>query len=200
VRSTVPVGGGRSPSSLDDCTDDVETGRIILLTVPACASYLNFGIPRFMKSYRNALLSAVVAMLVLFTAGCHTVTPATVVDRQKLTGKKQIYVVQSTGKDRGFRKEIERNLAGRGFIITSGPMERLGEQSELYLVYEDRWSWDMVMYPSRVKIAIYDTKTHALLGSDEFKNSAFHTFADPPEITDELLGRIFGEPEGRYMK
>ncbi len=153
-----------------------------------------------MKSFPGILLSAVLGIMVLFTAGCHTVTPAAVVDSQKLTGKKQIYVVQSTRKDRGFQKEIERNLSGRGFAVTSGPRAQLGDRSDLYLVYEDKWSWDMVMYPSQVKIAIYDAKTHALLGSDEFKNSFFHTFADPPEITDELLGRIFGEANGRYMK
>ncbi len=153
-----------------------------------------------MKPYLGMLLTAVLGIMALFTAGCHTVTPAAVIDGQQLTGKKQIYVVQSTSKDRGFQKEIERNLTGRGFAVTSGPRERLGEQSDLYLLYEDKWSWDMVMYPSRVKIAIHDAKTHAVLGSDEFKNSFFHTFADPPEITDELLGRIFGEPNGRYMK
>jgi hypothetical protein len=153
-----------------------------------------------MKSCFDILVIAALGTMVLVTTGCHTVTPATAVDSQKLSGKKHIYVVQSTGKDRGFLKEIERNLKGRGFAVTSGPKERLSEQSDLYLVYEDKWSWDMVMYPSRVKIAIYDAKSNALLGSDEFKNSFFHTFPDPPEITDELLGRIFGEPNGRYMK
>ncbi len=59
---------------------------------------------------------------------------------------------------------------------------------------------DMKDEGSMVKIAIYDAKTHTMLGSDEFKNSFFHTFPDPPEITDELLGRIFGEPSGRFMK
>jgi hypothetical protein len=113
------------------------------------------------------------AMLVPLTVGCGTVTPEAdrtnvdrineemrkrdiVVDSRKLNGKKPIYVVQRTRKDRGFRKEIERNLTGRGFIVTPAPMERLGEQSELYLVYEDLWSWDIMMYPNRVKIAFYD--------------------------------------------
>jgi hypothetical protein len=203
--------------SFADCTYDVTTGRTIPITVPTYAGHLNFGICRFRKFSRNALLSVVLATLVQFMVGCGTVSPAAdrifvarineemrkrdiVVDSQKLTGKKQIYVVQSNHKDRGFRKAIERNLKGRGFIITSGPMERLGEQSEFYLVYEDRWSWDIYMYPNRVKMAIYDTQTHGLLGSAEFKNSVYHTYAHPPEITDELLGRIFGESEGHNMK
>jgi len=58
----------------------------------------------------------------------------------------------------------------------------------------------MVMYPSEVKISIYGAKTGDLLGSCDFKNSVFHTFPDPPEITDELIGRIFGEPAGSHMK
>jgi len=174
-------------------------------------------IRRFMNSPRYGLLSVMLATLVLFTIGCGTVSPATdrtfvdrinqeirkrdiVVDSQKLTVKQQIYVVQSRHKERGFLKEIERNLNGRGFIVTSGPMEGLGEQSEFYLVYEDRWSWDIYMYPNRVKMAIYDTRTHDLLGLAEFKNSVYHTYAHPPEITDELLGRIFGESEGQNMK
>jgi hypothetical protein len=183
------------------------------MTVPVCAAHSNFSICRFMNSFRYGLLSVLLAMPVLFMIGCGTVSPAAdrtfvdrinqemrkrdiVVDREKLTGKKQIYVVQSSRKDRGFLKEIQRNLKGRGFIVTSGPMEALAEESEFYLVYEDQWHWDIWMYPSRVKIAIHDTQTHGLLGSAEFKNSVYHTYAHPPEITDELLGRIFGESEG----
>jgi hypothetical protein len=148
----------------------------------------------------KGLWGLILTALVLGTTGCHTIHPATVLDTESIRGKNQIYVVESTRKDRGFRKEIERNLLGRGFNVTSGPMDGLGKEVELYLIYEDRWSWDMVMYPSRVKIAIYDAVTRGLLGSADFKNRAFHTFPDPPEITDELLGRIFGEPEGKYMQ
>jgi hypothetical protein len=203
-----------------------EVGLAVLIAVVIAAvlwlwsrleSRLNIGVLEgkmvfLMKSYRNAPPRAMLAMLVLCTAGCSTVSPATdrtfveqineetrrhdaMVDRQELAGKSQIYIVESTRKDRGFRKEIERNLKGRGFRITSGPAERLEGQSEMYLVYEDRWSWDMMMYPRRVNLAIYDARTDVLLGSAEFKNSAFHTFADPAWITDELLGRIFGETE-----
>jgi hypothetical protein len=170
-----------------------------------------------MKSRRYELLSLLLAMLVVFPIGCGTVSPATdrtfvdrinqkmrkgdiVVYNQKFTLKKQIYVVQSSRKERGFLKEIERNLKERGFIVTSGPMEGVSEQSEFYLVYEDRWHWDIYMYPNRVKMAIYDAQTRDLLGSAEFKNSVYHTYAHPLEITDELLGRMFGESGSQNMK
>lgn len=145
------------------------------------------------------LLTLGIALILSGTA-CHTVTPATITDAQQLTGKKQVFLILSPRKDRGFREEIERNLTGRGFTVTAGAREQMGAGAELYVEYEDRWSWDMVMYPSRVKVAIYNAKTQTMVGSAEFKNNAFHTFADPPEIADELIGRIFGEPEGRYMK
>jgi hypothetical protein len=123
-----------------------------------------------------------------------------VADSQKIAGKKYFYVVDSTQKDRGFRAEIERNLTGRGFTVSSGPMNQWGPDSEVYVIYEDRWKWDMVRYPYQVKISIYEVATNSLLGSAEFKNTFFHTYADPPEITDELLGRIFGEPAGKSME
>ena len=50
------------------------------------------------------------------------------------------------------------------------------------------------------KICFYDAKSRELLGSAEFKTGFWHTFADPPEIVDELIGRIYGEREGKYMK
>ena len=153
-----------------------------------------------MKSCTNFLLAALVAATCLLTTGCHTVSPATVTDAKQLLGKKQVFLVLSPRKDRGFRKEIERNLTARGFTVTVGKREEMGAVAELFLEYDDRWAWDMVMYPSQVKIAIYNAATRTLIGSAEFKNSVFHTYADPPEITDELIGRIFGEPEGRYIK
>jgi len=153
-----------------------------------------------MKYYHSGLLTAALGAYLFLTTGCHSISPANVPDPKRLVGKKQIYVVQSALKERGFRKEIERNLTARGLTVTFGPKDGLKPEAELFLVYEDRWTWDMVMYPRQVNMAIYDAKTQELLGSVEFKNNAFHTFPDPPEITDELLGRIFGEPEGRYMK
>jgi hypothetical protein len=153
-----------------------------------------------MKQFARALVVVLTAVVALFTTGCHTVSPATVVDSTRLRASKQIYVVVSTNKDRGFRKEIERNLTARGFTVSSGSMDRMSAAEELYLIYDDRWKWDMVMYPGKVNIAIYDAKTKEQLGSAEFRNSMFHTYPDPPEITDELLGRIFGEPEGNFMK
>jgi len=145
-------------------------------------------------------MAGFVVLTTLLTTGCHTVYPAKVVDTAQLGNSKQVYLVVSANKDRGFRKEIERNLTTRGFVVTAGAMADMPATAELYVTYDDRWAWDMAMYPAQVKIEIYDAKTKQLLGSDEFKNSYFHTFPDPPEITDELLGRIFGEPEGKYMK
>ncbi|MFA6543397.1 MAG: hypothetical protein WCS99_03165 [Limisphaerales bacterium] len=153
-----------------------------------------------MKSYRDVIVIACVSLLLLAVTGCHTVHPARVADPTKLKDKKHLHVVQSTGKERGFHKEIVRNLTARGFIVASGKLEAMDAKAELYLSCEDRWTWDMVMYPWEVKMALHDARTRELLGSSHFKNTFFHTYPDPPEITDELLGRIFGEPEGRYMK
>ncbi|MBN9693857.1 MAG: hypothetical protein J0M24_26750 [Verrucomicrobia bacterium] len=153
-----------------------------------------------MSQSKNALWKTVLAVLVLTSTGCHTVPPAKVADPQALAGKKYLYIVDSTRKDRGFRAEIVRNLTGRGFTVSSGPMNQWGADVQLYLLYEDRWNWDMVMYPAQVKISIYEVATRSLLGSAEFKNTFFHTYADPPEIADELIGRIFGEPAGKFME
>lgn len=153
-----------------------------------------------MKSYRHVIAIACVSLLVLAVTGCHTVSPARVADAAKLKDKKQLLVVQSARKDRGFHKEIVRNLTARGFTVSSGTLDGMDAKTELYLSYDDRWTWDLVMYPKEVTMALHDAKTRELLGSSYFKNTFFHTFPDPPEITDELLGRIFGEPEGRYMK
>lgn len=153
-----------------------------------------------MKYCATVLSAALLAAFCCLLTACHTVGHATVTNADLLIGKKHVFVVVATAKDRGFLQEIRRNLTGRGFVVTSGPREQMGSETDLYVEYSDKWAWDLVMYPSRVRISIYSHATQALVGSAEFKNTAFHTFPDPPEITDELLGRIFGEPEGRYMK
>ena len=84
----------------------------------------------------------------------------------------------------------------RGFIVTNGRLQDMGAREQLYLVYEDIWAWDVVMYPKQVTISLYDAKTRKLIGSDEFKSSLLRAYPDPAEITDEMLGRILGEPSG----
>jgi len=87
-----------------------------------------------MRLNRVALVAVFMALVVLAATGCHTVNPAVVRDATKFIGKKQMYVVVSPRKDRGFLKKIERNLTARGFVVTAGTLDRMGPESELYVV------------------------------------------------------------------
>jgi len=139
-------------------------------------------------------------ILFLIACGCHTVTPAFRKEGADLSQKKKAFVVVSTNSNRGFDREIVRNLKRRGLSVEAGNFATMPADADFYVEYNDKWAWDMVMYPRYLKIDFYEARSKELLGSAEFKNSFFHTYADPPEIVDELIGRIYGEPEGRYMR
>lgn len=151
----------------------------------------------------NRLFLVYVATLLLampFFSGCHTVTPASRSGQYDLSKLKQAHIVVASSKDRGFLGEIERVLVSRGVMVTRGTREAIPPGTQFYVYYTDVWTWDMVMYPDKVKISFHDPINHAEIGSAQFKNSFFHTFPDPPEIAAELIGRIYGETPGTHMK
>lgn len=152
-----------------------------------------------MKRFAPGLATALL-LAAPFLTGCHTVTPATRSAQLDLSALKHAHVVVASGKDRGFLAEIERVLAGRGVTVTRGTREANPPGTQFYVRYEDKWKWDMVMYPAQVTISFHDPASHAEIGSAEFRNTWFHTFPDPPEISAELIGRIYGDPPGTHMQ
>lgn len=144
--------------------------------------------------------AAVLILAATLVTGCHTVTPATRSAQHDLTSLKRAHVVVAKSKDRGFLAEIERVLASRGVTVTRGTREDIPAGTQFYVLYEDKWKWDMVMYPAQVTITFHDPAGNAVIGSAEFKNTWFHTFPDPPEIAAELIGQIYGDPPGTHMK
>ena len=144
--------------------------------------------------------AAVLALAAVLVSGCHTVTPATRSAQHDLTSLKRAHVVVAKSKDRGFLAEIERVLASRGVTVTHGTREDIPAGTQFYVLYEDKWKWDMVMYPAQVTITFYDPTGNGVIGSAAFKNTWFHTFPDPPEIAAELIGQIYGDAPGTHMK
>ena len=142
----------------------------------------------------------VLALVVHFTSGCHTVIPATRSTQHDVASLKHAHVVISKGKERGFLSEIEKVLKGRGVTVTRGTREAIPAGTQFYVIYEDKWAWDMVMYPEKVTISFHDPSGNAVIGSAGFKNSLFHTYPDPPEISAELIGQIYGDSPGTHMK
>jgi hypothetical protein len=139
-------------------------------------------------------------LLIFLFSGCHTVPQAEHNQKYDVSGLKVGHVVMSARKDRGFDEEIERVLRKRGVKVTKGDKASIPADADFYVIYEDKWKWDMIMYPAHVTISFRRAKTDEVIGSAKFDNSFFHTFADPPEITEELIGRIYGEAAGTYMK
>jgi hypothetical protein len=48
--------------------------------------------------------------------------------------------------------------------------------------------------------SFHDPAGNTVIGSAKFRNTRFHTFPDPPEIAAELIGQIYGDAPGTYMK
>ena len=142
----------------------------------------------------------VLALVTYLGSGCHTVIPATRSTKHDIAPLKRAHVVVSKGKDRGFLSEIEKVLRSRGVTVTQGTREAIPAGTQFYVIYEDKWAWDMVMYPEKVTISFHDPSGSAVIGSAGFKNSLFHTYPDPPEISAELIGQIYGDSPGTHMK
>jgi len=74
------------------------------------------------------------------------------------------YFVANHGQDeRRIDQLIARELASRGFQVSSGFADERPERIDVLVVYEDRWFWDMGTYLLYLRIDFRDPESNVLL-------------------------------------
>jgi hypothetical protein len=86
---------------------------------------------------------------------------------------------------------IQKDLTARGFTGTLGPDSATPTFVDAKVIAQDKWMWDITMYPLEVKIDVVTPKTGALLASGR----SYHTSLvrkSPDEMVHEVFDKIFG--------
>ncbi len=123
-----------------------------------------------MKS-RLSLLIALVCLV-----GCSSLTshqnPA--VD---LTQFKRFYVEHRLTDDHGLDHLIVNDLKRRGYEAACGPLTMMPDNTQVLVVYEDRWNWDFKSYLIELDIKFRDARKEKLI--------AFGTLHHPSPVAKE---------------
>jgi len=129
--------------------------------------------------------------LILGVCGCSSVKPAKRQGNIDLESLKSAYVVWPPGIDRRIDEAANEALEKHGVKVTTGPRHDKPTDVAFYVECEPRWTWDLVMYLSRLNIRFIDNATGQLLVSGEFKNSWLHTNPDPRTKTIEVIDSMY---------
>lgn len=134
------------------------------------------------------LISLVIVFL--FGAGCASQQRGSVVPGVAIK-KDQLYFVERLPKDgRGINKMIADNLALRNLRSTTGEAGMSPEGVDIIVTYQDRWTWDMAMYMTRLNVQFKDAKDGDLLASGESYRTSL-VRKSPEDMVDEVLDKIF---------
>ena len=130
--------------------------------------------------------------LLAFLAGCTSPQPmvaAQVISDVDLDSFETYYVPQHEG-DRGVGKFIVEQLVERGKEVRVGSAPQAPEGTDVLVVYEDSWMWDLTMYLILLRIDFRDPETHVLLAAGSSSRPSVIRAA-PHEMVRETLDGIF---------
>jgi hypothetical protein len=127
--------------------------------------------------------------IVLLLAGCaefnSRVTPSA-----KLGGYQHIFVQHSLADGRGLDGIIAQELRRLGYDAAAGPLTLMPKNTELVLLYQDRWSWDFTTYMIELNMQVMTAHSGRMLAEA-------HTFRPslvghpPVQLIDQILDNWF---------
>lgn len=135
----------------------------------------------------------VIALFPLATVACATAMRIDPIPPELRDPSLQ-YFVQNHGNDsRGLDRMIADEIRSRGFEAESGVAGARPSGSDVLVVSEDRWMWDMSNYLIFLRIDLRDPETNVLLAT----GSSYQTsFARKPEneVVATIIAGMFGTP------
>ena len=139
--------------------------------------------------HKNWILMGLLALAVLFNAGCAVNRATATVDpTTDLNSIKTLYVMKLAPDGRGINKLIADKLNTMGYSAETGIVPP--EDVDAVVTYQDKWMWDITMYMLELTVTIRDPKTDYPLAS----GNSFHTSLtrkSPEEMVDEVMTNIF---------
>jgi len=137
------------------------------------------------------LVIAVIAILIS-TTGCINRATAIVSPGVDIGKVKSFYIVEEQG-DKGtwnVYKLIEADLVKRGYAVTTGSDIKPLSKTDVILVYEDKWMWDITMYMLSLTITFKEPTSNLTMASGNSYHTSL-TRKSPEEMVNEVLTNIF---------
>ena len=141
----------------------------------------------------RALAAVGLWLMMVLSAGCSDTTggAATGVDMNRY---RVFHIVQL--KDGEVSAELQYALRERGFSVSAGTVASAPPDTDVKVMFDDEWRWDMRMFLMRVKMQMYDARTGTQLAAS--KASQVSMGAKPPKVlVGRMMDKIFGaRPKG----
>lgn len=126
----------------------------------------------------------------LFISGCSSVEPAKHYGNLPLNSLKSAYVVFA--KDTTIGEYIEADLARRNVKVSGGTLKDKPEDVAFYVIYTDRWNWDVAVYLDSLDVQFFNNATGQIIASGSFRNSKLlESWPDPRAKTFEVIDSIY---------
>jgi hypothetical protein len=106
-----------------------------------------------------------------------------------LKSMRTFYIVRD--KETKVTTAMQKELAARGFTATMGPDSATPAFADCKVLAEDKWMWDLTMYPIEVKVSMVNPRTGALLASGRSYRTSL-VRKSPDEMVKEVFDQIFG--------
>lgn len=99
------------------------------------------------------------------------------------------YVVKHENDDRGVNTIIASQLGERGFNVSTGPSDKIPDETFAKVTYLDRWMWDITMYMLELTLTISEVKTDFTLANANSYHTSL-TRKSPEAMVQETLDNI----------
>ena len=137
---------------------------------------------------RGAILIGVASVL-----GCTIQQTVTPVEKEIVVSSSEVCIVENPDVRPGFLEEYRKVLTERGYTIRLLPADAAVGECPLASTYIARWSWDLTIYMSYVRIVVYhDGEQAGEAYYDSTKGSArMDKFVDAEPKIRELVEQLF---------
>jgi hypothetical protein len=137
------------------------------------------------------------AVVAVFTAACsYTHLYGETIRGSRLARGQHCHVIQNPADKRGIDGMIAQRLRDAGFGVSSGSGgDPVPTNTDLIVVYEDHWHWDMGDYLLTLRIDFRDPETRELRATGQSYRTSLDR-APPAAMVDEIVTAILAR-EGR---
>lgn len=141
-----------------------------------------------MRRWTLLLVAAAAAL-----SSCSWNGSATVMPGADIVERTHYHVRQSPQDDSNVGGFIAEWLRIRGYEVSVGLLEPTPTDADVLVVYEDRWTWDMVPYLLTLRIDFRDPQTNVLLATGQSYRTSL-VRKTPEGMVNEVLGEIYRAP------
>ena len=124
----------------------------------------------------------------LLTAGCSQQLSGAAEPGVNIAQYHSFYVARE--KENDVTNAIQKDLAGRGLTAAQGLESTVPPAADCKVLAQDKWMWDITMYPLEIKVDFVNPKTGALLASGRSYRTSM-VRKSPEEMVKEIFDKIF---------